>query len=145
MRIPNSRRHLAPWLAFPLTLTMLLSMGTQARDPSPTCEELAWSAQMLEANPDIGEACQGVYVKGDTFYAKIRIEITGTGANRLSFRPILKDGKKGNMRSITVDNNWRANIEGRSLRASQLQSGQRLSVYVPEDRFALIDLASDSE
>jgi hypothetical protein len=122
-----------------MILAFALGGFVHARDAAPTCDELAWSAQLLEANPDIREACLGVYVKGDTYYAKIRIEVTRASAGRLSFRPILRDGSKGAARSLTVSGDWRANIDGQSLRVGQLQPGQRLSVYVPEDRFALID------
>ncbi len=126
-------------------LAATLGISAQARDPSPTCEELEWSAQMLENNPDIREACQGVYVKGDTYYAKISIEISAARNNRLTFRPILANGTRGKTRSITVESSWRANIDGRSLRVGQLQSGQRLSIYVPEDRFAPVDLEAGKE
>jgi hypothetical protein len=43
----------------------------------------------------------------------------------------------GDSRSITLDSSWRANIGGRQYRASDLSRGQRLNVYLPEDRFAL--------
>jgi hypothetical protein len=115
----------------------LLAQAATARDRSPTCSELVWSAQMLAANPDIENACLGVYRKGSNFYAKVTIEVTAIRGNRLTFKTIHKNGSPGGTRSIVVDKNWRATIDGRPYRANQLETGQQLSVYIPEDRFAL--------
>ncbi|EAQ96725.1 hypothetical protein [Congregibacter litoralis] len=104
---------------------------------APGCDDLVWSAQVLAANPDIALSCQGVYARNDELYAKVIIELTRVRGNRLSFRPRHTDGSQGAQRSITVDSSWRANIQGRDYRASELLPGQELSVYIPEDRFAL--------
>lgn len=114
-----------------------LSAQVMAQDPSPTCDELVWSAQVLQANPDIALSCQGVYERAGKLYARVEIELTRARGNRLSFRPMHKDGSKGAARSVVVPNSWRAEIDGRSYRASELLAGQQLTVYMPEDRFAL--------
>ena len=92
---------------------------------------------MLAANPDIRKACQGVYVRNNKLYAKVSIELLRVRGNRLTFQTKWPDGGTGAPRSITVPGSWRARIGGRSYAASELQAGQELSVYVPEDRFAL--------
>ena len=120
-----------------LGLTLTLASAAQAQDPSPTCDELVWSAQVLAANPDIKQSCLGVYERGDTLYARSEIELTRVRGNRLTFRPMHRDGSKGRARSITVPSTWRAEIKGRSYRAGELLPGQRLNVFIPEDRFAL--------
>ena len=89
------------------------------------------------ANPDIRNACQGVYVRNNKLYAKVNIELLRVSGNRLTFQTRWTDGGTGKARSITVPASWRARIGGRSYAASELQAGQELSVYVPEDRFAL--------
>jgi len=116
-----------------------VALTTQAfaQDLSPSCDDLVWSAQVIAVNPDIGLSCQGVYQRNDELYAKLTIELTRVRGNRLTFRPQHVDGSFGTQRSITVSNSWRADIQGRKYRANELIPGQELSVYVPEDRFAL--------
>ena len=123
--------------AFAATLLAALSTPALAQDPSPLCSELNWSAQVLAANPDIGESCRGVYELNGKYYAKVEIELTRVRGNRLTFKPRHTDGSMGKPRSIRVNNSWRADIDGRSYRADELLAGQRLNVYIPEDRFAL--------
>lgn len=124
---------------FVLAALVGLAINTQAfaQDLSPSCADLVWSAQVIAANPDIGLSCQGVYQRNDELYAKVTIELTRVRGNRISFRPQHIDGTVGTQRSITVSNSWRADIQGRKYRASELVPGQELSVYIPEDRFAL--------
>lgn len=123
--------------AFTIALAVALAPGVYAQDPSPTCDELVWSAQVLAANPDIRESCLGVYERNNTLYARSEIELTRVRGNRITFRPLHRDGSKGRARSINVPSSWRADIQGRSYRAGELLPGQRLSVFIPEDRFAL--------
>jgi len=122
-------------LALIAILTTVLAGNVSAR--APGCDDLVWSAQVLAANPDIRESCRGVYVRNNTLYAKVSIQLTRVRGDRLTFRPQLLDGNLGESRSIRVDNRWRAVIDGQSYRATDLQPGQVLNVYVPEDRFAL--------
>lgn len=104
---------------------------------APTCDDLNWSVQVVAANPDIREACLGVYVRNDTYYARSQIELVQVRGNTLTFRPVHRDGSKGKIRRVTVPAGWQALIEGRRYSASQLSTGQRLDVFIPEDRFAL--------
>ncbi|MEP4485071.1 MAG: hypothetical protein ABJ013_05550 [Halioglobus sp.] len=105
---------------------------------TPTsCADLNWSAEVLAANPDIAMSCQAVYEKDGQLYAKASIEIIRVRGNRMTFRTMHTDGSKGDSRSITLPSTWRAEIGGRSYRASDLMRGQQLNVYLPEDRFAL--------
>ena len=102
-----------------------------------TCADLNWSAQVLEKNPDIAAMCQTVYEKDGRFYAKTSIEVVRVRGNTMTFRPISTSGSLGDSRSVTLDSSWRANIAGREYRAGDLSRGQKLNVYLPEDRFVL--------
>lgn len=106
-------------------------------DTPATCADLNWSAEALAANPDIAMTCQAVYEKNGELFAKASIEVVRVRGNRMTFRTLHTDGTKGDSRSIQLDNSWRAEIGGRSYRASDLMRGQQLNVYIPEDRFAL--------
>ena len=83
-------------------------------------------------NPDIGQSCQSVYEKGGALYAKVVIEVVRVRGNRMTFRPVHTDGTMGDSRSVQLDSSWRADIGGRSYRASDLMRGQQLNTYIPQ-------------
>ena len=103
----------------------------------PECDDLNWSAQVIAANPDISRSCLGVYVRNNKYFAKSQIEVVRINGYSLTFRPLRRDGSLGKPRRVTVPTSWRAQIDGVSYRAADLFAGQRLNVYIPEDRFAL--------
>jgi hypothetical protein len=126
-------------LVVAMGMALALSAGqVSAQEESATsCADLNWSAEVLAGNPDIGQSCQAVYEKGGKLFAKASIEVVRVRGNRMTFRPMHTDGSKGDSRSVQLDSAWRADIGGRSYRASDLMRGQQLNVYLPEDRFAL--------
>ena len=125
-------------LVVAMGMALALSAGSaMAQDAAPTCAELNWSADVLAANPDIGMSCQAVYEKDGKLYAKVTVDVVRVRGNRMTFRPLHTDGTMGDSRSVQLDSSWRAEIGGRSYRASDLMRGQQLNVYIPEDRFAL--------
>lgn len=136
IRTRTPRSIMQPTCAVLVALAAL-STPLWAQTPAPSCEDLNWSAQVLAANPDMGQACRGVYERNGELFAKVTVELTAVRGNRLTFRPLHRDGSKGSPRSINVKNTWRADIDGKQYRASDLLSGQLLNVYIPEDRFAL--------
>lgn len=115
----------------------LVALPVQAQTRAVTCDELAWSTAALAANPDVGLLCRGVYVKGEHYYAKAVVRVLRAGGNRISFRPVRVDGSLGEPRSVTVPSDWRARIDGRAVPARDLQPGQELTVFIPQDRFAI--------
>lgn len=118
-----------------------LSAGSAMAQPTRsavTCADLNWSAEVLAANPDIGQTCTSVWEKDGKLYAKAPIEVVRTRGNRMTFRTVHQDGSLGDSRSVVMESDWRADIGGRKYRTSDLMRGQRLNVYLPEDRFALI-------
>jgi hypothetical protein len=128
----------------PLLIAALTPLAESAQRV-PACDDLKWSAEVLAANPDIRESCLGVYVRNNTYYARGQIELVRVSGNALTFRPVRRDGSLGKVRRVRVPNSWRANIEGTEYRATDLYAGQRLSVYLPEDRFAMSIHGGSSE
>lgn len=123
------------------TVALALLAGGPAAADRPageiTCADLHWAAEVLASNPDIALACQGVYEKDGLLYARAVIEVVRTQANTLWFRTLRTDGTLGLTRSVRLDANWRVKLDGRDYRLNELESGQRLNIYLPEDRFAL--------
>ncbi len=127
---------IAAGIAFSLSAGPLLA-AKAVESTTVSCDDLTWSADYLAQNPEVGAMCQTVYEKDGELFAKVSIEVTRIRGNKMTFRPIHKDGTKGERRSITLPTDWRAKIAGREYRASDLVAGQELNVYLPQDRFAL--------
>ena len=129
-------------IALAVGMAVSLSAGSlmaqdKVESTTVTCADLNWSAEVLAMNPDIGESCQSVFEKNGELYAKSTVEVVRVRGNRMTFRPLHTDGTMGDSRSIQLNSSWRADIGGRSYRASDLMRGQQLNVYIPQDRFAL--------
>ena len=126
---------------------LLLSCSLVAAADRPRgaveCEDLKWSAEVLAANPDIAFACRGVFEKDGILYAKATIEVVRVSGNTLRFRTLRTDGSWGKRRSVTLGSQWRVRIDGQEYRLSELSEGQRMNIYLPEDRFALTVLGSN--
>lgn len=138
----HKKMVVAVGMALSLSAGSLMAQDKAVSD-SVTCADLNWSAEVLALNPDIAAMCQAVYEKDGNLYAKASIEVVRVRGNRMTFRPIHTDGTLGDSRSVQLDSAWRAEIGGRSYRASDLMRGQQLNVYLPEDRFALAISDSD--
>ena len=132
----HKKMVVAVGMALSLSAGSLMAQD-RAASSTVTCADLNWAAEVLAANPDIAESCQAVYEKDGKLYAKSTVEVVRVRGNRMTFRPLHTDGTMGDSRSIQLPSSWRAEIGGRSYRASDLMRGQQLNVYLPDDRFAL--------
>jgi hypothetical protein len=132
----NKKIAIAVGMALSVSAGSLMAQD-EAAASAVTCADLNWSAEVLALNPDIAAMCQSVYEKDGKMFAKASIEVVRVRGNRMTFRSLHTDGTMGDSRSVQLDSAWRAEIGGRSYRASDLMRGQQLNVYLPEDRFAL--------
>ena len=127
-----------------MSLLPFALQATPAEDRGAvSCEDLSWSAEVLAANPDIGLACRGVYEKDGNLYARATIEVVKVQAGTLFFRTLRTDGSKGPQRRVKLPASWRASIQGREYRLADMVAGQKLDIYLPENRFALFMPGAD--
>jgi len=100
-----------------------------------TCADIEFNADIVARAPNINDACRDVVELNGEKYAKIKIELESVSGNRAKFRIVYPDGSSGSRHSVQVDSDWRATIQGRDYRMSQLAGGQELSIYMPSDRW----------
>lgn len=110
----------------------------------PSCQTLQWSEAVHRAYPDVEQICEGIYQRDGRFYARASIEVVRSSGNRMTIRTLHTDGSVGHQRSMRVPPDWRATIGGREYRAAELLPGQKLSVFIPQERFELM-LEADQE
>jgi hypothetical protein len=116
----------------------VLMFGQAALSQNLTCSDIEWSSVVTNEYPNIADACDEVVEKDGKRFARVEVEIQRVRGRTLTFKIINNDGSSAGNYSQTVDTSWRAKIGGRSYRASDLSRGQRLNVYMPSDRWAVI-------
>lgn len=140
----NNGRGLRPALLLLVLLAPAALAQYDIQTRLPTCATLNWSEAVHRSYPDIDEICQGVYERDGVLYARAEVEVLRVSGNRLTLRTLHTDGSRGHQTSMRVGPNWRAQIDGKAYRVGELVGGQRLTVYIPQDRFAFtLDGASD--
>ena len=118
-------------------LCLLLGQQAMAQD-TLTCDDIEWSATITDQYPEIDKACNAVMEKNGELYARVSIEVLRVRNNVLTFRVLNRDGTSGGSFTQNVGSNWRANVGDREIRARDLMRGQRLNIYLPPDRWAVI-------
>lgn len=118
-------------------LGLLLGQQAMAQD-TLTCDDIEWSAVITDQYPEIDKACNAVMEKNGELYARVSIEVLRVRNNVLTFRVLNRDGSSGGAFTQNVGTDWRANIGDREVRARDLMRGQRLNIYLPPDRWAVI-------
>ena len=108
-----------------------------------TCDDITWSFVVTDQYPSIDEACNAVMMKNGKMYARVTVELQSVRRNNLTFRVMNKDGSSGGVYTQNVGSAWRASIGGREYGARDLSRGQRLNVYLPPDRWAIIHEDAD--
>lgn len=119
-------------------LSALLLAGASAQAADLSCDDIEFSTAVTSEFPSIAGACDAVVVKNGKKYARVEVEVVRARGRTLTFKIMNNDGTSAGSYSTTVDSSWRAQIDGRSYRASELYRGQELNVYLPEDRWAVI-------
>lgn len=122
-----------------LAALLCVVFGQQAMaQESLTCDDIEWSTAVLNEYPNIDKACNAVMEKEGSLYARVTVELQRVHNNVLTFKVLNRDGTSGGSYTQNVGNSWRANIGGQVYRARDLSRGQRLNVYLPGDRWAII-------
>ena len=103
-----------------------------------TCDDIEWSSVVTDEYPDISKACDDVVQRDGRLFARVKVELLRVRGNNLTFRVLNNDGTSGGAYTQNVGSSWRARIGGVSYRARDLMRGQRLNVYMPSDRWAII-------
>jgi len=123
---------------------MALSIGQAAlAQDDLTCSDIEWSSSVTENVPTVADACDAVVTKNGQLFARVQVEVQRVRGRNLTFKLLNNDGSSGGSYTQQVATSWRAQIAGRSYRASELSRGQELNVYLPHDRWAIIHVDED--
>ena len=104
------------------------SFTTVAKD----CPGIQWSAEALKAYPNIAKACQAVEERDGKMYVKFagRVERNINRGEQLKI-----NFRDGDTLTLTPPANTTLYVNGKETPVANLQRGDQLQFYVPEDQF----------
>jgi hypothetical protein len=115
---------------------LLASAGAHAEDATITCETLAedyritGAAEQLAQSPDLFGACEEVVMRDGSPYIKVGAVVRRAGRDTVRLYVPATDRTV----EITPQEDLRVMIDGRKVRPSRLERGQKIRIYlsVPE-------------
>ena len=103
-----------------------------------TCADIEWLPVVTDQYPNIADACSDVLMKNGKVMAKVEVVVTRVGSRTASFRFLHPDGTRSDVYRTALGSNWVALIDGVEVHQRDLVRGQKLNVYIPNDRWAVI-------
>lgn len=98
---------------------------------SKDCDGVRWSDAALQAYPNIASACQGVEERDGKTYVKF----SGTVERNINRGKELRiNFKEGDTMTLSPPPNTRLFVNGKQTPVSELQRGDELNFYVPNDQ-----------
>lgn len=129
--------RIAPLLALLALGASALALAQNPTDLTFTatgtrCEDIHWSPRTLELYPRITRACQAVVQREGRYF----VVFSGT-VSRVARRgrDLTVEFKDGDRVTLNPPSDLKVDIEGHMTRVRDLQRGQALTFYVPQDRF----------
>mgnify|MGYP003574700904 CR=1 len=118
-----------------LLITMLVllgALGFTTTAQAASCSDVIYTAEILETNPAIADACLDVVEKGGTQSVKLTARVVRQSVNSTIVQWQLPDGSWSDANRRYPERGATAEIGGKSVRISDLAPRQVVNVYVPE-------------
>lgn len=96
---------------------------------SNNCDDVQWSQEMQERYPNIGSACQSVEERNGKKYVKFEGTVRSARESELDI-----DFKGGGRVQMQPPEGTKVYMNGKPISVAELERGDRLTFYVPEDR-----------
>lgn len=128
---------------FNLVLTMAAALLALVAAPAayaqdaPTCADLEFAPQIIDALPQANEACREVVMKNGEPFARFSAEIVRNRAGTVRAKFKRADGSWTETYAFNPDQSARVHVAGRSYLWRDIQRGQQLDLYLPSDRFEI--------
>jgi hypothetical protein len=113
------------------TLVLLGALGFTVNAQAASCGDVIWGAEILENNPNIGNACREVVEKRGTQAVKLHARIVRQGTNSTIVQWQMPDGSWSASERRYPERGAAAEIGGKTVRISDLAPRQEVNIYVP--------------
>jgi len=99
-----------------------------------SCDQVQWSEEALEQYPNIASACQEVMERNGKYYVKFNGTVRSVQDRG---RKLTVDFKGGDQLTLTPPENLSLTINGRPTSVRELERGDLLTFYVPQDQLSV--------
>jgi len=103
------------------------------------CDEVNWGEEVLKAFPNASKGCHSVMMKNNQPYAKYVAEVQSVDRNtkEVTLHMLDKSDKAMSKVVIAPKEGASVKIDGKDTPVSKLKKGDRVSFYIPHDRWGL--------
>jgi hypothetical protein len=115
---------------------MLLVAPAQAQ--TMTCDDIVFTGPVLSQFPNAKLFCTEVVQKDGKNYAHFNAEYVRHSGQDVTLRAKMPDGTYGDTVTVRAPEGQRIKINGRELRIRDLNRGDALDIYIPEDRWVAV-------
>ena len=112
-------------------LVLLGALGFTTTAQAASCSDVIWSADMLEANPNVASACLGIVDKRGSQAVKLTARVVRQGVNSTIVQWQLPDGSYTASERRFPERGATAEIQGRTVRIVDMAPRQEVNVYIP--------------
>jgi LPXTG-motif cell wall-anchored protein len=113
-----------------ILLVLLGATGFATTAQAATCDDVVYSATMLESNPNIGDACLEVVQEEEISVLKFRASVVRQSVNSTIVQWQLPDGSWTDPDRTYPPYGATARIGGKEVRISDLAPKQEVNVYI---------------
>jgi hypothetical protein len=112
-------------------LVLLGALGFTTTAQAASCSDVIWSAETLETNPNVGDACLGVVEKGGSQAVKLTARVVRQGVSSTVVQWKMPDGKWSASERRFPARGATAEIQGQRVKILDLAPRQEVNVYIP--------------
>ncbi|RDV24514.1 hypothetical protein DXV75_13915 [Alteromonas aestuariivivens] len=126
-------------------MVVWLSMLSWNANAQVDCGDVEYNSEVLENYPELANACQGVVAHNGKLYTKVYARIGYKDSmDRRSVRLVMSDGSLGPRHRIRQRPNFSVTTyDGDKIDWADLAPDQDITVYIPNDRWAIVHVDMD--
>ncbi len=101
------------------------------------CDEVNWGEEVVKAFPNASKGCHSVMMKNDQPYAKYVAEVQSANSTEVVLHMLDTKDKAISKVVIAPKEGAHVKIDGHDTKVKDLKKGDRVSFYIPHDRWGL--------
>jgi hypothetical protein len=135
--IDNQRREQMKAIFRVACLAVLVVPALAVAEKDYGCDSVNWGEEVLKAFPNASKGCQSVMMKNNEAYAKYTAEVQSANKEQVVLHMMDKNDKPLSKLVIAPKEGATVKIDGKDTPVTKLKKGDRVSFYIPHDRWGL--------
>jgi hypothetical protein len=133
----HGRRKMKGFVRATCIAALIVPAIAMAADKQYGCDEVNWGEEVLKAFPNASKGCHSVMMKNNQPYAKYVGEVQSANASEVVLHMLDAKDKAMSKLVIAPKEGAHVKIDGKDVAVAKLKKGDRVSFYIPHDRWGL--------